>query len=348
MPFVKVTTSTGWINFHYNICTPLSENADRIDPSLPVVLFFHAMAIPSIFHSQFCDPALRSFNLVTFDLRWHGHTTSTRAKEPYGQENAAEDVKALIDVLQLPPCHFVAIDIGTLMAMQVAIENPKQVLSLTLISHVCLEELPDIQEGRAELFRTCSSLIPEVRVDTAIGYMQYAFSNKITFLGQATYDFMLPFALENWDDEHYLEHKIASFEIFVHRKAQTQEALSRLSCPVKLVYGTASLAYPPSYTKRLYLDLKAAGVQASMLEVPHAPHYLSLDHSDEINPVIYDFIVENSQGKTIRTPSRSNYISPWDGVLRACGWDPSRQNALDDDIFTVSWPPNPHMKMLQT
>lgn len=118
MPFIKVSTSTGKTRFHYTISTPACADAEAINPGLPVLLFFHAFAFHTIFHckyainiqkyssheprnrsiyeAQFSDPILRKFNLVTFDMRWHGYTESDTIPERYGQAEAAEDIIAFI------------------------------------------------------------------------------------------------------------------------------------------------------------------------------------------------------------------------------------------------------------
>ncbi|KIK54234.1 hypothetical protein GYMLUDRAFT_1024073 [Collybiopsis luxurians FD-317 M1] len=96
MPFVKVSTSTGNIKFHYTISTPTCSNAKSINAGLPVLLFFHVIAFHNILCSlwisaQFCNTLLlRKFNLVTFDLRYHGETTCDTLPNKYEGEEAAE------------------------------------------------------------------------------------------------------------------------------------------------------------------------------------------------------------------------------------------------------------------
>ncbi|KAJ3861169.1 hypothetical protein EV359DRAFT_74839 [Lentinula novae-zelandiae] len=178
MPSIEISSPTGKIKFHYTISTPSCADADKIDPEIPVLLFFHALAFHTVFHCK-------KFNLVTFDLRWHGNTESDGVPEKYGQEEAAEDIIALITTLRLPPCHFVALDLGTMIALQIAVILPHQVLSLFIMSHVCLEELPEVQEGRTELYELYTSGLPGAHIDVGFGYTQYTFSNNMSNLAQA-------------------------------------------------------------------------------------------------------------------------------------------------------------------
>lgn len=45
------------------------------------------------------------------------------------------------DALSLPRCHFVAMDLGSIVALQITVTRPNSVLSLLIMSHTCLEEV---------------------------------------------------------------------------------------------------------------------------------------------------------------------------------------------------------------
>ncbi|KAJ4485204.1 Alpha/Beta hydrolase protein [Lentinula aciculospora] len=339
MPFINVSTSTGTTKFHYTISTPSCDDAQMIEPELPVLLFFHAFAFHTVFHSQFSDPLLRKFNLVTFDLRYHGDTESDTVPERYGQEEAAEDAIAFINALQLPPSHFIALDLGSIIALQVAVMFPAQVLSLFIMSHVCLEELPEVQEGRTELYDLWTSGSPDAKADVAIGYTQYTFSNNVSNLAKALCDSTLPVDLRNWSAEHLQEYQLISYNIFCNRKSQPKTVLSRIHCPVKLLHGGDSVVYKSSYTEEFMKSLRNAGVDASMETIPNAPHYLCVDYGNEVNRMIHDLVDHCTPERSISpTTSPVDVRSPWDEILRQYGWEPERKNQLDDDDITVSFP----------
>ncbi|KAJ4465979.1 alpha/beta-hydrolase [Lentinula edodes] len=339
MPFIKVSTSTGNTRFHYTISTPACADAEAINPGLPVILFFHAFAFHTIFHSQFSDPILRKFNLVTFDMRWHGYTESDTIPERYGQAEAAEDIIAFTTALQLPPCHFVALDMGSTIALQIAVMLPEQVLSLFIMSHICLEEIPEVQEGRTELY---DLYITGAYLDVALGYSQYTFSNKTSNIVQALWDLSFPINVKNWSPEHLREYRLISYDFFCTRKPQPREALSRITCPVKLVHGGNSVVYDQSYTERFMKSLQDEGVNVSMEIIPNAPHYLCFDHGNVVNPMIHDFVVEHHLKKENTAPIASLpvdvVVSPWDKILREHGWVPERKNELDDEDLFISYP----------
>ncbi|KAE9392270.1 alpha/beta-hydrolase [Gymnopus androsaceus JB14] len=341
MPFVQVKTRSGKIKFHYTISTPKSDVTEKIDPTLPVVLFFHALAFPHVFHSQFGDPLLRKFNLVVFDFRSHGDTEADDLPEGYEVKDAAEDALAFMDAIHLPPCHFVAIDLGSPVALQIAVSQPDRVLSLFFISQTCLDEPPDVCEGHHQVYDCWTSAFPapdkfdtERMMEGGYGFSQFMFSNNMTNLAQAMFNVTFPICQKHWGYPGLRNYRIATLEFLVNRRSQSKAALSRLRCPVKIVYGTDDVAYPLEYTEKFSEDLEEAGVDASLFTVPGAPHFACLDHADEIDPVLHDFIMQNDDRKP---PPVSGILSPWDAFLRSAGWDPEGAHNSDDDDFTVTY-----------
>jgi len=63
MSKVSLKTSGGDIAFRYNICTPLSSAATRIDPSLPTILFLHPVYLASeVFHGELVSEAFFEYS----------------------------------------------------------------------------------------------------------------------------------------------------------------------------------------------------------------------------------------------------------------------------------------------
>ncbi|KAJ4483868.1 Alpha/Beta hydrolase protein [Lentinula aciculospora] len=331
MPYVEVTSSTGKTRFKYTICTPSSEKAKEIDQNLPTLLFIHPISIAEhIYHPQFCDSQLRRFNLVSFDLRGgHGGTTGDRVPPNYGQVEAAEDTIKLMDALYLPPCHFVAMSYGTTIVVQLAVMQPERVLSLFLISHLCLEIHPEIAEGHQEVYDLWVSAFPDestvltdVIYDAGFGNTQYMFTNpKVSPLVMAMFNITYPIAMSKWDYHHLDQFRAMNLDCYINRKSHPKSTLARINCPVKLVHGDDDVAYPVSYAEKFLRRLEEAGVEASLFEVTGAPHYLSPDYATCINPILHDFVLQNSRfDLPSRAPVPSCVVSPWEDALRQAGW----------------------------
>ncbi|KAF5343679.1 hypothetical protein D9757_014529 [Collybiopsis confluens] len=271
-------------------------------------------------------------------IRSHGNTEADEFPEGYTVEDAAQDVLSFMDTLNLPPSHFVAMDYGSPIALNIAITDPDRVQSLFIISHTCEEEPPDAREGYQELYESwCSSILGPTEVDfermkeTGYGFAQFMFSNKVSKLGQAMSDISFPLAQKHWGFHGLKNYRIGFLDFLLNRRSNTTNALSCIKCPVQLVYGTDDIAYTQKYTEDFLQALKQAGVDTSLLIVPGAPHFVVVDFSEHIDPALHDFIMKNES----RTVPDITYevVSPWQKKFESVGWDPEGLYDSDDDLL---------------
>ncbi|KAJ7468065.1 Alpha/Beta hydrolase protein [Mycena latifolia] len=343
MPQVKIKSVAGSGNFHYTISTPKNPSAKAIDKTVPTVLLIHPVYIASeLFQLQFADPSLRRFNLVALDLRSHGET-SGKVSPTYGREEAAADViKFMVrthswrlrEALRLPPCHFVGVSMGACISLQVSISYPKMALSLTLVSPLPLTEPPDVAEGREEIHDCWVEAFKDGKVDqTALldsvcGALQLGFSGQQTSLISALTARAVPHALKNWGPKNLDEYRIATVDFFVRRTAQTPAAVSKITCPVKLVHCGADIAYAIEYTAEVLKLLQDNGVDATLVEVPGAIHFGNVSNAKEINAHIHDSVIQNSPGMTI-PPAQASVVSPFTAGLMKAGYDNDEDSDSD-------------------
>lgn len=95
------------------------------------------------------------------------------------------------------------------------------------------------------------------------------------------FNISFPLCQKHWGYEGKKNYRIATLEFLAKRKTQSRAALSRLRCPVRLVYGTEDVAYPQEYTEEFLENLEDAGVDVSLHIVPGAPHFVCTDYADE-------------------------------------------------------------------
>ena len=74
----------------------------------------------------------RKFKVVTYDVRGHGRTGKPKAR--YSLAQFAEDAAALIDFLDLGATHVLGISMGGMIALQLAVDRPDLVRSLTVVN----------------------------------------------------------------------------------------------------------------------------------------------------------------------------------------------------------------------
>ncbi|KAK0203678.1 alpha/beta-hydrolase [Desarmillaria ectypa] len=324
MSSIKVKSNSGSLTYHYAISTPTSPNAKSIDPTLPTVLFLHPVYIGiDIFQMQFGDRTLRKFNLVAMDLRGHGETGGS-APKGYGQDDAAADIVKFMEALRLPPCHIFALSMGTIIALQVAISYPEKVLSLFLISALGLEEPADVAQGRQEI-ADCwiegfkGSTVDEAALyDAVYGALQLGFNSEQSSMVRALVKRTLPQAMTNWGAKKLDVYNTLTVNFFTKRKAHSPGNLSKIVVPVKLVHCTADIAYPLELSEEFLKNLQDAGVKASLDTIEGACHFGCVTHSEQVNPLFLDFVLEYTTAQIPPTPL--SVISPFEAGLIKAGW----------------------------
>jgi 3-oxoadipate enol-lactonase len=72
------------------------------------------------------------FRVITYDVRGHGRTDKPRAR--YSIRQFADDAAALLQHLDAAPAHILGISMGGMIALQLAVDHPKMVKSLTIVN----------------------------------------------------------------------------------------------------------------------------------------------------------------------------------------------------------------------
>jgi pimeloyl-ACP methyl ester carboxylesterase len=92
------------------------------------VVLLHGFTLDTRMWDDQFDILSESYFVVRFDMRGHGR--SAGAKEEFSQ---AEDVKALLDFLEIDQAHVVGLSMGGSVAMNFALDYPDRVRSLVFI-----------------------------------------------------------------------------------------------------------------------------------------------------------------------------------------------------------------------
>ncbi|KAJ3925638.1 MAG: Alpha/Beta hydrolase protein, partial [Lentinula lateritia] len=352
MPFAEVTSSTGKTNFKYTISTPNSEEAEKIDASLPTIVFFHPVFLAEhIFRAQFSDQKLRQYNLLSFDCRGHGKTTGDPAPDWYGHVEAAED--AIHNLLDLPPCHLVGVSSATNTALEIAVREPERVLSMFLVSPLCREVPTEVAEGHHEIENLWTSAFPdnetilkELICDAEFGEKQFLFSEpQLSSLSSAMWSISSETAERRWCYPFLDQYRTLAHGLKVHCSSQDGVSLARIACPVKLIHGTADVAFSERYFESFLQQLLDAGVDASLSIVDHAPHCMVASHAKDVNPQLYNFVKDANYNPSPGLASCSlqavNNVSPWDELLKEAGWE-GEDDTWDESLIIYKYGRSPH------
>ncbi|THU96760.1 alpha/beta-hydrolase [Dendrothele bispora CBS 962.96] len=348
MPIVPVETRSGLVNFNCTISTPTKTEADAIELGLPTIVFMHNVYLPQIsFHSQFVDPMLRKFNLVTFDFRSHGETTGAKVPAGYDQEEMTDDVLRLLHELNIPEqFHIMALSLGTVVALEIATRYPQRCLSLLLVGAlgapeqtgqeaVILREMhQDVHVAWKQGYPDKQTVLEDVLKDAFYGGMQLGFSGLQSAFGDACLAIGFNYAEHHWTIDNLDEFRYTTLDLYHNRRGFSKSQLSRIRCPIRLFKGEADMAHSPEFAQKFAETLREAGCDAELTFVPKAPHLVNIDHAEYINPVLHDLVMAQTSEEIPDAPTP--VFSPWTPLLKDAGWIPEGDDE-DEDGFIIHY-----------
>lgn len=102
------------------------------DPEAPAVVLLHGFTADLRMWAAHVDALSEDYRVLALDLRGHGKSSAPTDIESYGMEAYAEDVKALLDELEVDVCGLAGCSFGGMVALQFAVTWPERVAALVV------------------------------------------------------------------------------------------------------------------------------------------------------------------------------------------------------------------------
>jgi pimeloyl-ACP methyl ester carboxylesterase len=278
MPFA----TTGDILTHYEDESPEPPLARR---ETPVVLIHGHSADLRLWEPQ--APALlgAGWRVVRYDVRGHGR--SSVPATGYSWEHYLADLRALLDHLRVERAHLAGISMGGAIALQLALEEPGRVASLTLLDSALpgFAYSPEF-EGDVERLREA------VRAEGSRAALERHWLTHPMFDGvrrrpeafAALRRMVLDYPAADYLDE--AEYAQTGGRLAAPPERSAIERLQEVQAPALVVVGERDL---PDF--RIIADILAENLpRARKLVVPDAGHLPSLERPEEVNPALLSFL----------------------------------------------------------
>ncbi|PZE21387.1 alpha/beta fold hydrolase [Paenibacillus xerothermodurans] len=225
------------------------------------------------------------FRVIAIDNRGSGQSTIFEDPNDYSVEILADDVAALIDALQLGPCHLSGHSVGASIVQQVALRHPEKVKSLQLHAtwgktdewfkraFVGTMKYPTMQKDPHMTFRT---------------NMMWAASPKYleTREPATARDMVTKCLIKNphLDAYHGLLGHLGADE-----KYDAIDQLARIEAPTLITAGEIDMLVPKRYSAEVLKTIK--GAQYHEFKGEHASHFALWEMWGEFTAVALGFMM---------------------------------------------------------
>ena len=211
-------------------------------------------------------------HVVALDLRGHGRSEAGRGSVSIG--NLADDVRALIEALELPAVTLVGHSIGTLVAQQLATTKPEMVDQLVLVGGISYFEPPakDAYLKRAEMVEADGM---DALVDD---WLPGALAPRTAAMSPPLVGLLRDMFLRN-DPSSYAE----TCRALAKAPAIKREGIGQRTL---LLVGDHDRSTPIAMTEELHRDIPVSLVRV----IPGAAHWVALEQPDAVAAAILEFL----------------------------------------------------------
>lgn len=191
------------------------------------------------------------FRVTLYDLRGHGR--SGLAESGYTPQHMAEDLHALMDVLDIPRAHIVAHSFGGVVALNLACTEPERVQSLVLADTHIHQCRTSANHRQWQTGQAIAALLAENGVALDIHDPHFGYHLLTIVARMRVEDQPIPEALRPWvawlfgnENKRSAEHWLALMDCTQARDELlsddhlTTDRLQAIPCPVLGIYGSKS------------------------------------------------------------------------------------------------------------
>jgi len=269
-----VSLSQGWV--HYQLEGEKGE---------PTVVLVHGFSVPYyVWDPTYADLRQRGYRVLRYDL--YGRGFSDRPRVDYDLDLFTSQLDELISSLELDaPTHVVGLSMGGPVAVQYAVEHPRQVQSVVLIS-------PQARSGSVkEVFPLNVPVIGEL--------MMAVFVEPIMLPRVQAEDFYHPERFPDWENKYRLQLQYKGFRRAILSTIRNLldmdpirglHALDKTDIPVLLLWGEEDQSIPRKDMDRVRAILS----DIEFIPIPEAGHLSHYERPDIVNPILISFLEKNA------------------------------------------------------
>ena len=238
----------------------------------PTVVMSHSLAATNAMWDPQMD-VLKDYRVVRYDMRGHGHSDAPDID--YSLEMLADDLLALMDVLQINRTHYIGLSMGGMIGQMAALKDQNRFLSLSLCD-------------------TMSRVTPE---------MKLTWDERIENARAGGMETLVEGTMSRWFSDDYMAAEPNECEKVRDMIRNTQVAgfcgccraiqgldltdkISAISVPTQMIVGEDDPGTPVAAHEVMHEKIKGS----ELVVIPNALHFSNVEQKDDFNDAYMKFL----------------------------------------------------------
>ena len=256
--------------------------ADPCSEEKPALVFSHSLFLSRMMFAGQVESFSAHRRVVCYDHRGQGYS-SRDAVARLDMDTLTADAAALIEELELAPCHFVGSGMGGFIALRLAARRPDLLCSAVVMCSSAEEE---------HRLEHCAQLLNRTRHAGVAGTIEPLMREVFGKTALAECGPRAP--LDQWRVRlRRLDSSINDAAHGAMYRPGVLDELPTISMPLLLISGEEDAAYPPAFSDEIAALVTGA---ARHVRVERAGHAVVLEQPDVVNRLLAEHVASCDQG----------------------------------------------------
>lgn len=242
----------------------------------PWLTFSHSLATDvSMWRPQVAEFSKR-FRVLTYETRGHGRSSAPQG--PYSLEMLADDLKALLDALQIKQTHYVGLSMGGMIGQTFALKYPG-VLSSIVLADTTSRYAPEAEAMWSQRIKTALEQGMEPLVEPTIGRwltepFRAAHPDRVTQVRAMI-----------------RKTPVAGYVGCCHAipKINVTARLKEIKAPVLVICGEQDMGTPKEMAEEIHRNAPGS----ELVIIPDAAHLSNLEQPERFNQAVSAFLARH-------------------------------------------------------
>jgi pimeloyl-ACP methyl ester carboxylesterase len=243
------------------------------------IIFIHGVGMDHTMWNDQMNFLASQYRIIAYDMIGHGE--SAKPKGDYKLINFVEQLRVLMDGLEIEKAHVIGFSMGGMVAQLFGVVYPKRVRSLCIMSAVA-NRTTEQQKAVLDRVKQVESYGHVTTIDAALArWFNESYYNEHSEIITTIRD-----RLATNDPTSYLK----AYKVFATADQEIWEKLEQIDSPTLIITGEEDIGSSPEMSRQMHKKIKGS----ELIIVPSIRHMLPIEGKDIVNQILHTFVTKHS------------------------------------------------------